>query len=84
LSIKFQDISSLAQLIEIEYFSTESFYEEKKEDVKQLCQVKKSNSKGHEVLTENLRVIQWHQQHILGHFLRRTTSSVDYMSYDRK
>jgi len=43
-----------------------------------LRQVKKSNSKGHEVLAENLRVIWWYQQCILGHFLRRTTSSVDY------
>jgi len=78
LSVGFQDISSLARLIGIEYFSTESCYEEEKEDAKRLHQVKKSNSKGHEVLAENLRVIRRHQQRILGHFLRRTTSSVDY------
>jgi len=58
LSIEFQDISSLAQLICIEYFSTEPSYEEEKEDTRQLCQVKRSNSKGHNVLAKNLRIIQ--------------------------
>jgi len=58
LSIEFQDISSLAQLIGIEYFPTEPFYEEEKKDARQLCQAKRSNSKGHNVLAKNLRIIQ--------------------------
>jgi len=65
-------------MVGIRHFFDELSYKEEREDAKRLYQAKKSNSQGHNVLAENIRVIWQHQQHLSGHFLRRTTSSVDY------
>lgn len=72
-----QDIASLGRLVGIPHFFSEVSFIEEKGDAARLRKAKKLDDDGETVLVEQLQVVRRLQGHCKGHFLRRTTKSVD-------
>jgi hypothetical protein len=68
----------MGRLVGVTHFSTEAAFEEEKDDVAALRRAKKLDDDGESLLAEQLQIVKRLQCHLAGHFLRRTTLSLDY------
>ncbi|KXN81812.1 Chromatin-remodeling complex ATPase chain isw-1 [Leucoagaricus sp. SymC.cos] len=68
----------MGRLVGIPHFLSEVAWVEEKNDASRLRKAKKLDDDGDAVQAENLQVVRRLQNHCIGHFLRRTTGSVDW------
>ncbi|KAJ3557756.1 hypothetical protein NP233_g11663 [Leucocoprinus birnbaumii] len=72
-----RDIACMGRLVGIHHFYLPQSIEEEKEDRSTLNKFKRNNDE-EGLAAERLKIIIRHQDHCIGHFLRRTTSSIDF------
>lgn len=68
----------MGRLVGIPHFFTEAAYSEEKNDTTAIRRAKKLDDDGETLLVEQIQAVKRLQSHLLGHFLRRTTGSIDY------
>ena len=64
----------MGRLVGIAHFFTEAPFSEEKNDVAAVHRAKKLDDDGDALLAEQLQIVKRLQGHLIGHFLRRTTS----------
>ncbi|KAF5370979.1 hypothetical protein D9615_010044 [Tricholomella constricta] len=74
-----KDIASMGRLVGIPHFFTEESHIEEKADAAAVRKAKKLDDDGEALLVEQLQSVKRLQAHLVGHFLRRTTASLDFI-----
>lgn len=69
----------MGRLVGVPHFFTETSFIEEKDDAAALRRAKKLDDDGEALLMTQLKSIKCLQGHLIGCFLRRTTTSLDYL-----
>ncbi|KAF8219053.1 hypothetical protein L208DRAFT_1344082 [Tricholoma matsutake] len=73
-----KDIAAMGRLVGKSHFFTEAAFSQEKNDATSVRRAKKLDDDGESLLAEQVQAVKRLQSHLKGHFLCRTTESLDY------